>query len=291
MRGGSSQAFDHVSSTCARRAIARLRSCCASSRSTSRSISRATRRIRGPAFLRIVPAPIQVELSRLSRHDGRRLHRLHHRRRDRAAVRARSRSTPRRSSSCRTAIRSTTPSATIAERDADARRTSGLPEEGFVFCCFNNNYKITPAVFDVWMRLLRAGRRQRAVAAARQRRRRANLRSEAQARGIDPARLVFAPRARSRIIWRAIGWPTCSSTRCRTTPTRRRATRCGWALPVVTCLGNASRAGWRRACCSAVGLPELVTHSLADYEALALRLARDPALLRRISRRRLAATG
>ena len=55
-----------------------------------------------------------------------------------------------------------------------------------------------------------------------------NLRKEAQARGVDPARLVFAGRmCRSRIIWRATVWPTCSSIRCRTTPTRRRATRCG----------------------------------------------------------------
>src|SRR5690606_3769877 len=80
--------------------------------------------------------------------------------------------------------------------DAPPRAALGLPEDAFVFCCFNNNYKIAPHVFDVWMRLLRAVERSvlwlledNATAAA-------NLRREAARRGVDPARLVFAPRAR-----------------------------------------------------------------------------------------------
>ena len=77
----------------------------------------------------------------------------------------------------------------------------------------------------------------------------------------------------SRIIWRAIGWRTCSSTRCPTTPTPPRATRCGRACRCVTCQGNAFAGRVAASLLKAVGLPELVTHNLADYEALALRLA------------------
>src|SRR5262249_39254021 len=79
----------------------------------------------------------------------------------------------------------------IAER-TPTRREAGLPDQGFVFCCFNNNYKITAPVFDVWMRLLAAVEDSvlwlvRDNAAAEN-----NLRKQAAARGIDPARLVFA---------------------------------------------------------------------------------------------------
>src|SRR5262249_35087823 len=79
-------------------------------------------------------------------------------------------------------------------REAPSRQSAGLPETGFVFCCFNTSRKITRPMFDVWMRLL--GKvpgsvlwlaRDNDVAQA-------NLRREAQARGIDPARLVFAER-------------------------------------------------------------------------------------------------
>src|SRR5262249_60109554 len=79
-------------------------------------------------------------------------------------------------------------------RSAPACVAAGLPENGFVFCCFNNNWKIMPPVFDVWMRLLAAVNgsvlwllRDNVGAEA-------NLRAQARSRGIDPARLVFADR-------------------------------------------------------------------------------------------------
>src|SRR5262249_32570551 len=74
------------------------------------------------------------------------------------------------------------------------RREAGLPEQGFVFCCFNNNYKITPPVFDVWMRLLRAHAGSVLWLLDDNGDAQASLRNEARARGIDPARLVFAGR-------------------------------------------------------------------------------------------------
>ncbi|MGT2441188.1 tetratricopeptide repeat protein [Bradyrhizobium betae] len=159
------------------------------------------------------------------------------------------------------------------------REDVGLPSEGFVFCCFNNNYKITPAVFDVWVRLLaqvpgsalwlygdRAGAE-------------SHLRREAAARGIDPARLVFAPRlpqhqhlARHRLADLFLD----------TLPYNAHTTASDalWTgLPVVTCKGKSFAGRVAASLLQAVGMPDLVTSDLGAYERLALRLASDPAML------------
>ncbi len=108
------------------------------------------------------------------------------------------------------------------------RAEAGLPADGFVFCCFNNRYKITPDVFAVWMRLLRdvpgsvlwlAGGNQTSAT---------NLRVAAQAHGIAPERLVFARALRARrIISLATNWPIFFSIPSRTMHTRRQPTRFG----------------------------------------------------------------
>src|SRR4029077_1437059 len=79
----------------------------------------------------------------------------------------------------------------ISER-MPTRREAGLPDEGFVFCCFNNNYKITQPVFEVWVRLLRAVEGSVLWLSQDNVDARESLRHAAAARGIDPARLVFA---------------------------------------------------------------------------------------------------
>jgi protein O-GlcNAc transferase len=165
------------------------------------------------------------------------------------------------------------------------RHEAGLPEQGFVFCCFNANYKITAPVFDIWTRLLQAVDgsvlwlfHSNDVAAA-------NLQREAAARGIDPARLIFAARttpsehlARHRL----------ANLFLDTLPINAGATASDalWAgLPIVTLLGNAFPGRISASLLRAIGLPELVTNSADDYEALALRLAREPALLDAIRRK------
>src|SRR6516164_6571551 len=82
----------------------------------------------------------------------------------------------------------------IAER-TPTRQEAGLPEKGCVFCCFNNNWKITPEVFSVWIRLLHAVEGSVLWLFRDDESAERNLRKEAQARGIDPARLVFAGRS------------------------------------------------------------------------------------------------
>jgi protein O-GlcNAc transferase len=164
----------------------------------------------------------------------------------------------------------------IADR-TPARAEAGLPPEGVVFCCFNNSFKITPDVFDVWMRLLGQVAGSVLWLSAANAAAVANLRREAEARGIAPGRLIFAPRvpgnedhlARLRLADLFLD----------TGPYNAHTTAADalWAgVPVLTCPGSTFASRVAGSLLGAVGLPELIGGSLADYEALALRLASDP---------------
>jgi predicted O-linked N-acetylglucosamine transferase (SPINDLY family) len=164
----------------------------------------------------------------------------------------------------------------------------GLPEQGFVFCCFNSTYKILPAVFDVWMRLLGHVPGSVLWLAPGNTPAAANLRREASEHSIDPSRLIFAPR---------VGLPEHLARHVHadlfldTTPYNAGATANDalfMGVPVVTCAGATMVSRVAGSQLHAVGLPELVTTTLADYEALALTLAKEPARLRAL-RQRLAA--
>jgi protein O-GlcNAc transferase len=165
------------------------------------------------------------------------------------------------------------------------RAECGLPDEGFVFCSFNNSYKITPKFFDVWMRLLRAVPGSVLWLLDANVRVQTNLRKEAEARGIDGDRLIFAPRcslgthlARHRV----------GDLFLDTLPYNAHTTTSDalWAgMPVLTMQGDTFAGRVASSLLHAVGLPELVTHSLEDYEALALKLVRTPELLADLRRR------
>ncbi|HET7085666.1 MAG TPA: tetratricopeptide repeat protein [Rhizomicrobium sp.] len=159
------------------------------------------------------------------------------------------------------------------------RVQAGLPESGFVFCCFNAAWKIAPAMFQIWMRLLTAvpdsvlWLLDDNQAASR------NLAAAAAAHGVDPARLIFAPRvpsaahlARHRLADLFLdGLPYNAHT---------TASDALWAgLPLLTCLGAEFDGRVAASLLENIGLPELVTQDLQEYEALALALARDPARL------------
>lgn len=163
----------------------------------------------------------------------------------------------------------------VSER-MPTRREAGLPETGFVFCSFNNHYKIVPAVFDVWMRLLRkvAGSVLWLLVddptAVR------NLQRNAEERGIASDRLVFAPRVK---LEEHLARQRLADLFLDTLPHNAHATASDalWAgLPLVTCVGSSFAARVAASLLTAIGLPELVTGNLADYEALALGLALDP---------------
>ena len=161
--------------------------------------------------------------------------------------------------------------------DAPIDRASvGLPPSGFVFCCFNNDYKIQPRMFDVWMRLLHGVEGSVLWLLADNRAATRNLKREAAARCIDPERLVFAPR---RDLPEHLARHRFADLFLDTLPYNAHTTASDalWTgLPLVTCPGNTFAGRVAASLLHAVGLPELVAESLADYETVALRLAHDP---------------
>jgi protein O-GlcNAc transferase len=162
--------------------------------------------------------------------------------------------------------------------ETPTREQAGLPE-GFVFCCFNNSYKINPPMFDVWMRLLRAVEGSVLWLIRFSQPAEENLRKEAAARGIDPARLVFADRMR---LDRHLARHRLADLFLDTLPYNAHTTASDalWTgLPLVTCQGRSFAGRVAASLLHAAGLPELVTNNLEEYEALALRLATEPSLL------------
>jgi predicted O-linked N-acetylglucosamine transferase (SPINDLY family) len=167
-----------------------------------------------------------------------------------------------------------------------SRAELGLPQDVFVFCCFNHNYKITPDLFAIWMRLLHAVDASvlwlsggNSVAAR-------NLRLEAENRGISPERLVFAPRMESLADHLARHRQADLFLDTFYYNAHTTASDALWAgLPVLTCLGNTFAGRVAASLLKAVGLPELITHSHAEYETLALALATQPERLAAIRRK------
>jgi protein O-GlcNAc transferase len=159
---------------------------------------------------------------------------------------------------------------------APTRAECGLPDGAFVFCSFNNSYKITPSFFDIWMRLLAAVEGSVLWLLETNELVKDNLAREATARGIDPGRLVFAPK---RPVPDHLARHRLADLFLDTLPYNAHTTTSDalWAgLPVLTCMGETFAGRVAGSLLHAVGLPELVTRSLEAYEALALRLAREP---------------
>ena len=161
-----------------------------------------------------------------------------------------------------------------------SRADCGLPEDGFVFCCFNSSYKLTPALFDGWARILTAVPGSVLWLYAGNPQVAANLRREGEARGLDPRRLVFAPPlphaehlARHRLADLFLD----------TLPYNAHTTASDalWAgLPVLTRRGTAFAGRVAASLLLAVGLPELIVDGRDDYEVEAVMLARSPDRLR-----------
>jgi protein O-GlcNAc transferase len=167
-----------------------------------------------------------------------------------------------------------------------ARGELGLPDQGFVFCCFNQCYKIAPPVFDVWMRLLAKVPGSVLWLSDMNDLARDNLRRVAAARGIAPDRIVFAPYVVR--VEDYLARQRAADLFLDTLPYNAHSTTCDAlfaGLPVVTCTGNTFPSRVAASMLAAAGVPELVTHSLEDYEALALDLATDPARLQAMRRK------
>ena len=158
-----------------------------------------------------------------------------------------------------------------------SRADCGLPPTGVVFCSFNHDYKILPAVFAVWMRLLLQVPGSVLWLMSRSERSQRNLRASAQAAGVDPDRLVFAqrvPRVEDHLARYRVADLFLDTHPYNAHSTAADALLAG--LPVLTCAGQSFPSRVAGSLLHAAGLPELVTHTVADYEQLALALARDP---------------
>jgi len=154
-----------------------------------------------------------------------------------------------------------------------SREELGLPQTGFVFCCFNNNYKLMPSTFDGWMRILKQvdgsvlWLLEDNPTAAR------NLRKEADARGVSAERLIFAKRmplaehlARHRVADLFIDTLPCNA--------HTTASDALWAgLPLLTCVGDTFAGRVAASLLNAIELPELIATTQEQYEALAVELA------------------
>jgi len=167
----------------------------------------------------------------------------------------------------------------------------GLKDDSFVFCCFNNSFKILPETFDCWVRILKQvdgsvlWLLESSATVAE------NLRKEARHRGLGPERLVFAPRvsppdhlARHR----------CADLFLDTLPYNAHTTASDalWAgLPVLTQIGETFAGRVAASLLTAIGLPELITSTSKAYENLAIELAKSPeklaALKRKLAENRL----
>ncbi len=166
------------------------------------------------------------------------------------------------------------------------RQELGLPEQGFVYCCFNTPMKLQPALFECWISILRAVEGSVLwIYDAGSEVARSNLRREAVARGLDVERLVFAPQLPLR---EHLARHPCADLFLDTLPFNAGATAscalwCG--LPVLTMSGDTFASRYGASLLTAVGLPDLITANLEDYRATAIDLGRHPDKLHAIKRR------
>jgi predicted O-linked N-acetylglucosamine transferase (SPINDLY family) len=170
--------------------------------------------------------------------------------------------------------------------ETPTRSELGLPDQGLVFCCFNQSYKIAAPVFDVWMRLLAQVQGSVLWLSKMNDLAQANLRREAAARGIEPDRLIFAPYAGR--IENHLARHQAADLFLDTLPYNAHTTASDslWAgLPVLTRIGETFAGKVAASILNAVGLPELVVETSQAYEDLAIDLAIHPEKLRGIKRK------
>jgi predicted O-linked N-acetylglucosamine transferase (SPINDLY family) len=157
------------------------------------------------------------------------------------------------------------------------RSECALPADDFVFCCFNNAFKIAPDIFKIWMRILKATPNSVLWLSESGATAVANLRREAKSNGVSPDRLIFATRVPS--VADHLARLRQSDLFVDTLPYNAHTTAADalWVgVPVLTCPGATFPARVAASLNNAIGLPELIVPSLEEYEKLALALACDP---------------
>ncbi len=155
------------------------------------------------------------------------------------------------------------------------RKEAGLPDDSFVYCCFNNNYKIMPETFEIWMRILHEVKQSVLWLFEGNISAKSNLIQEAKKRGISSERIIFAPLvpiedhlARLRLADLFIDTLPCNA--------HTTASDALWAgLPVLTQVGKTFAGRVAASLLNALDLPELITQSQDSFQQSAIRLGNN----------------
>ncbi len=161
-----------------------------------------------------------------------------------------------------------------------SRAELGLPEDGIIYCCFNNHYKLTSDVFDSWMRILSQVKNSYLWCLGNNTIAQDNLRKEAVARGIATDRILFAPFAK---LPEHLARHQCADLFLDTYPYNAHTTASDalWAgLPVLTRLGKSFPSRVSASLLHAIGMPELIAKSPEEYEAVAIDFGNHPEKIR-----------
>ena len=163
-----------------------------------------------------------------------------------------------------------------------SRKAQGLPENGIVFCCFNNSYKISSREFDIWMRIITKIDGSVLWLNIKDKLAKENICKAAQKRGVDPSRIIFANSLpmEEHLARYALADIFLDTFNFNAHTTASEALWSG--LPVITKLGESFAARVAGSLLAAVGLDELITHTELKYEELILQLALDPEKLKKI---------
>ena len=162
------------------------------------------------------------------------------------------------------------------------KKELGLPVEKFIFCCFNNNFKITPSMLDSWVKILKGVKDSVIWLLEDTETSLVNLRKEAQKRGVDPNRLIFAKRID---LPEHLARHKCADLFLDTLPCNAHTTASDalWAgLPILTCVGKSFASRVTASLLKAIEVPELITYDLKQYEKTAIELALNPEKLQNI---------
>lgn len=169
------------------------------------------------------------------------------------------------------------PGGSGTESPASSRKQAGLPENTFIFCCFNANYKILPESFASWMAILRAVEGSVLWLAEANAAAKANLRREAESRGLSTDRLIFASHLPSHADH--LARVALADLFLDTAPFNGHATAIdaiSAGVPVLTLAGTSMSGRAGQSLLTSLALPELIAHSAEEYEQTAIRLAQQP---------------
>ncbi len=164
------------------------------------------------------------------------------------------------------------------------RENSGLPENNFVFCCFSTSYKFDPVMFERWMRILKRVEGSVLWLLAGDQSVGCNLKREAKSRGVEADRLLFAAKLPKEEHLARLGLADLALDTRIVNGAITTSDALWSGVPVVTLQGDHFASRMSASILAAVGLPEMVTTNLADYESLAVRMASHPRDLARIKR-------